>query len=55
MSRLSYSSAGTLENEIYEGPNGGIVVWKYDLAGHFIDSTMIKAPEASSVRAAQTQ
>src|SRR5260221_887828 len=55
LSRLSYSSAGPLESEVYEGPSGAIVLWKYDRMGRFVDSTMIKASEAASIRAAQTQ
>jgi hypothetical protein len=46
MSKLAYSAAGRLESETYTGPNGSIVLWKYDADGRFVDSKMIKGPDA---------
>jgi len=44
ISKLSYSASGPLESETYEGPKGGIVLWKYASDGRFIDRQMLKAP-----------
>ena|SRR5258706_10045348 len=44
MSKLSYSGNGTLRDETYEGPSGGVILWQYDNDGRFVGSKMVKAP-----------